>query len=179
MGAVVLDVGMSIDGFWAVEYGNSIFPVDEMHDAGLIAPLVLRTGAVVMSRRSFEMAEDPDWFARNYEYQVPIFVISAAAPAKNPAENGCISFHFLPDFMTALAAARKACGERDVMIIGEASAAQAAMASGEVDEIYLRLIPRIVKNGIPLFDGSANNRIYRRTSVTITPEATHLHLTAH
>ncbi len=178
MGAVILDVGMSIDGFWADRDGNSVFPVEEMHDAGLIAPLVQRTGAVVMSRTSFDMADDPDWFANNYEYQVPVFVFGAAAPATLPAGNGRLSFTFVADFATALASARTACGGRDVMIIGEASAAQAAMASGELDEIYLRVVPRVLKTGIPLFDGSAPSRDFRRTNVTLTEAATHIHLTA-
>lgn len=177
MSAVVLDAAMSIDGFWADENGNSIFPVEEMHDAGLIAPLALRTGAVVMSRTSFDMAPDSKWYAERYEYQVPIFVISAEPPSTDPTENEKISFEFLPDFDAALAAARKACGERDIMIIGEASAAQSAMKSGEVDEIYLRLVPRILGNGIPLFDTSALSRHYRRASVTVTEEAMHIHLT--
>ena len=179
MSATILDVAMSIDGFWADENGVSIFPVDEMHDAGLIAPLVVRTGAVVMSRTSFNMANDPNWFADNYEFQVPIFVIGTEPPSKQPIENGRISFKFVRDFAAALAAARKSCGERDVMIIGEASAAQSAMASGELDEIYLRVIPCVMKTGIPLFNDSALKRSYRRTSVTITEKATHIHLTAH
>lgn len=178
MSAVVLDVGMSIDGFWADEGGNSVFPVDEMHDAGLISPLVLRTGAVVMSRKSFDMADDPNWFADNYEYQVPIVVIGGALPVARPRENGRISFEFLENFTAALAAARNACGGRDIMIIGEASAARSALDSGEVDEIYLRIVPRIMSKGIPLFGGSGLSRVYRRTSVTMTEQATHIHLTA-
>tara|TARA_R110002020_G_scaffold316361_11_gene531593 strand:+ start:8500 stop:9012 length:513 start_codon:yes stop_codon:yes gene_type:complete len=168
---------MSVDGFWADADGNSLFPVEEMHRAGLISPLVLRTGAVVMSRTSFDMADDPDWFADNYEYQVPIFVIGGEFPAKPPNENGRISFQFLPTFELALTAARRICGERDVMIIGEASAAQAAIASGEVDEIFLRIVPCVLNKGIPLFNGSAQHRQYRRTSVMMTDQATHIHLT--
>ncbi|MSU91429.1 riboflavin biosynthesis protein RibD [Rhodobacteraceae bacterium 2CG4] len=178
MSSVLLDAGMSLDGFWADADGTSVFPVAEMREAGLIAPLVLRTGAVVMSRTSFDMADDPDWFADNYEYQVPIFVIGGAPPARPPRENGRISFDFAMTFKSALAAARKACGGRDVMIIGEACAAQAAMASGEVDEIYLRIVPRVMGRGIPLFDGSAPDRGYLRSSVTLTEEAIHIHLRA-
>jgi hypothetical protein len=33
------------------------------------------------------MAEDPDWMADNYEYQVPIFVFTDKAPEKHPKEN--------------------------------------------------------------------------------------------
>lgn len=178
MSAVVLDAAMSIDGFWADGDGNSIFPVEEMHAAGLITPLVLRTGAVVMSRISFDMADDPDWYADNYEYQVPIFVFGGEAPASSPRGNGRISFDFLATFTEALSAACSACGDHDVMIIGEATAAQSAMASGKVDEIYLRLVPQFLKQGVPLFDASTSNRTYRRTSDTMTELATHIHLVA-
>jgi dihydrofolate reductase len=34
-----------------------------------------QTGAVLMGRRTFEMA-DPEWFVGNYEFQVPIFVMT-------------------------------------------------------------------------------------------------------
>lgn len=178
MSVVVLDAGMSIDGFWADADGKSVFPVAEMHDAGLIAPLVFRTGAVVMSRASFNMADDPDWYADNYEYQVPVFVFGSAPPSNPPCENGRISFDFVPTFEAAVEAACKACGDRDVMIIGEASAAQAAMASGAVDEIYLRLVPRFLGKGTPLFDTPALHHDFRRASVTMTEEATHIHLIA-
>ena len=29
-----------------------------------------------MGKNSYAMAQDPDWFAENYEYQVPIFVLT-------------------------------------------------------------------------------------------------------
>lgn len=78
MPKVYIDAGVSIDGFWADPDGTSVFPVDEMHRSGLIAALVERTGSVVMSRRSFEMVGDPDWYACNYEHQVPIHVFTDA-----------------------------------------------------------------------------------------------------
>lgn len=176
--SIVLDVGMSIDGFWADAEGNSVYPIEEMHNAGLIAPLISRTGAVVMSLRSFEMADDPDWFASNYEYQVPIFVVGGKTPATPPRENGRISFEFVATFAAALDAARKVCFDNDIMIIGEASVAQAALANGEVDEIYLRVVPRVMKQGIPVFGCTARERQYRRASVTMTEHATHIHLIA-
>jgi hypothetical protein len=32
--------------------------------------LIDETGPVLMGRRTFEMAEDPDWYVANYEFQV-------------------------------------------------------------------------------------------------------------
>jgi dihydrofolate reductase len=41
------------------------------------------TGAVVMGRRTFEMAE-PDSYVGNYEFQVPIFVVTHHSPEIAP-----------------------------------------------------------------------------------------------
>src|SRR5689334_21026734 len=106
MTRIFIDAAMSIDGFWADREGQSVFPLEDMHSSGLIKTLVDRTGAVVMSRRSFEMADDPDWFAGNYELQVPIHVITDAPPSKHPKEGGGVSFSFCKNFAQALAGAR-------------------------------------------------------------------------
>src|SRR5688500_15948611 len=134
MTKLVIDAAMSIDGFWADEAGRSVFPVGEMHDAGLVDELTERTGAVIMSRRSFDMADDPDWYACNYEHQVPIHVVTEAPPERRPREDCGLSFIFVPTFADALSRARDASGGKDVMVIGEKSMVEAALASGEVDE---------------------------------------------
>jgi dihydrofolate reductase len=36
---------------------------------------IQNTGAVVMGKNTFEMAEDPEWYV-DYEFQVPIFVLT-------------------------------------------------------------------------------------------------------
>jgi len=41
-----------------------------------LTALIQETGAVVMGKRTFAMAEDPAWFVGNYEFQVPIFVLT-------------------------------------------------------------------------------------------------------
>ncbi len=38
------------------------------------------TGAIILGRNSFDMADDPDWYAGNYEYQVPLFVMTHRIP---------------------------------------------------------------------------------------------------
>jgi len=176
MGRVLIDAAMSLDGFWADAAGQSVFPVDEMHESGLIEPIARRCGAVVMSRRSFEMADDPDWYADNYELQVPIFVVTDDPPKKTPKGNDRLSFEFVADFATALTRARLAALPLDVVVIGEASAVQSALSSGAADEIYLRIVSRETGGGTPLFvPGMPDDRFHAREIVE-TPGAVHLHL---
>jgi dihydrofolate reductase len=177
MTKLVIDAAMSIDGFWADEAWNSVFPVDEMHDAGLVEELTSRTGAVIMSRRSFEMADDPDWYACNYEHQGPIHVVTDAPPQRHPKEDGGLTFTFVPTFAEALQRARAAAGAKDVMVIGEKSMVEAALLSGEVDEIYLRLVARTVGAGTRLIDTPGIiPQDYRINAVRQTEHVVHIHL---
>lgn len=64
----------------------------------MIKESIEKTGAVIMGRRTFEMADDPDWYAGNYEFQVPIFVVTEQTPEKHSKENEHISFTFLMMF---------------------------------------------------------------------------------
>jgi dihydrofolate reductase len=177
MARVFIDAAMSLDGFWADRDGRSVFPLDDLHSSGMLKTLVDRTGAVVMSRRSFEMASDPDWFAGNYELQVPIHVITAHPPARHPKEGGGVTFAFHDSFADALAGARNAAGGRDVAIIGERSAVEAAIAAGAVDEMYLRIVPRICGSGEPLMrDLDGVRRVFDISNVSTTAHAVHIHL---
>lgn len=167
---------MSLDGFSFDSAGGSLFPVDEMHRSGLIESLAARTGAVIMNRRSFEMADDPDWYADNYELQAPIIVITAEPPPRQPKENDRLTFQFLPNFAAALAAACAMAGNGDVMLIGEPELAQQALAADAVDEFYLRIAPRIIGSGTRLLGGSLDALTFRRADVAVSATATHMHL---
>ena len=58
---------------------------------------IAATGAVVMGRKTFEMACDPDCYAGHYEYQVPIFVVTRHPPARHPKEGSGLIFTFVGD----------------------------------------------------------------------------------
>jgi dihydrofolate reductase len=176
MTKILLDTAMTLDGFWADGEGSSVFPIAELHDSGLVLPLIQRTGAAVMSRRSFDMADDPDWYADNYELQVPIFVVTDDPPAQSPRTNGRISFTFVASFREALVAAREASRGRDVLIVGEASAVRSALAEDAVDELYVRIVPRLLGTGIPLFGAGQRPQDFRRIDIATTATAVHLHL---
>lgn len=175
MPKIVLDAAMSLDGISFDDSDRSLFPIEEMHEAGLVDELAARTGAVIMNQRSFAGEEDPDWYADSYEFQAPIFVITDNPPTRMPKSNERLSFSFVSDMRTALAAAREAAGGGDVMLIGEPSLAQAALKANVVDEFYLRIVPRIVGQGKPLFETHAPVE-FRRASVRVSATATHIHL---
>lgn len=176
MPRVYVDAGVSLDGFWAGPDETSVFPVDEMHRSGLMKPLVERTGAVVMSRRSFEMAEDPDWYACNYEYQVPIHVFTDATPSRKPKQDCGLTFAFHATFDEALEAAKEAAGAKDVAIIGEQSAVEAAIAGDHCDEIFLRLVPVVCGGGERLMDESGIRRSFEIVDVLRTGSVVHMRL---
>src|SRR5574341_999081 len=75
MGKVVLGMTISLDGYINDRDGSvaSLYPdLDGLRNTKPLQESIQNTGAVVMGRNSYAMAEDPDWFAGNYEYQVPI-----------------------------------------------------------------------------------------------------------
>ena len=176
MGKVFVDAAVSMDGYWAGPDGNSIFPLNEMHRTGLINELVARTGSVVMSRRSFEMAYDPDWYAGNYEFRVPIHVFAENPPSHHPREDCGLSFTFHQDFAAALLAARQSAGDRDVAIIGERSSVDAALAADQCDEMYLRLVPTVCGGGERLMDRIDEKRCFSIVNVKTTDNVVHIHL---
>jgi dihydrofolate reductase len=76
MGKVIIGFTMSLDGFINDQNGSvkRLYPdLDSLRYAKPLQESIEKTGAVVMGRKTFAMG-DPDSYAGNYEYQVPIFV---------------------------------------------------------------------------------------------------------
>ena len=136
MGRMIIDAATSLDGFWADARGNSVLSAEEMHRSGMLPSLKDVCGAVVMSRRSFDMVRSPDWFAENYELQVPIFVVTELPPERQPRENARLTFHFVATFAEAFEQAERAAGDKAVLAVGEATTVQAALLSGAADEMW-------------------------------------------
>src|ERR1700726_1653058 len=69
---------ISLDGFVADQNGNAgrLYPdLAALRHTAYMKDAIEQTGAVLMGRRTFEMA-DPDSYVGNYEFQVPIFVLT-------------------------------------------------------------------------------------------------------
>ena len=175
MGKVILDAAMSVDGYWAEPGGQSIYPIGELRGSAIMAELIRTTGAVVMSRNSYAMASDPDWYVDNYEYQVPIFVVSADPPAQLPKQSDRLTFTFVRKGMEdAVRRALNAAGGRNVMVIGEATAAQQVLNTGLLNELILRVVPIVLGRGVRLFSDFGNRIELNRESVVETSSTTHL-----
>lgn len=158
MGKVVLGMTTSLDGFINDRNGSVgvLYPdLVALRDTEPLQESMKNTGAVVMGRHSFAMAEDPDWFADNYEYQVPIFVLTHHAPAKIPKQTDQLTFTFVTDgIQSAIQQAQAVAGDRDVNIIGAASTARQCLRSGLADELHVDIMPVLLGDGLRVFEDS-------------------------
>jgi dihydrofolate reductase len=112
---------------------------------------VRNTGAVVMGRRAYDTGQGD---FTDYQFQVRLFVLTHGPPAKvAKGENGKLTFTSVTDGIeNAIAKARAAAGDRDVVVIGGASTAQQCMNAGLVDEIQISTIPVLLGDGLRLFE---------------------------
>ena len=156
MGKIILGMTMSLDGFINDRNGSvaALYPdLDAWRETDPGKESIENTGAVVMGRHSFDMAEDPDWFAGNYEYQVPIFVLTHNVPKKMPKQTDDLTFTFITDgIQSAIEHAKAAAGDKEVNIIGAASIAQQCLNAGLADELHVDIMPVFLGCGLRPFE---------------------------
>lgn len=156
MGKVILGMTMSLDGFINDRDGSvaSLYPdLDELRNTEPLQEEIRATGAVVMGRNAFAMAEDPDSYAGNYEFQVPIFVLTHEPPKKHPKETEDLTFTFVTEGIeAAIEQAKAAARDKDVTIIGGASVARQCLKAGLVDELHIDIMPVLLSDGLRLFE---------------------------
>ena len=180
MGKVVLGMTMSLDGFINDRHGSvaALYPdLDAWRETELGKESIQNTGAVVMGRNSYAMSEDPDWFAGNYEYQVPIFVLTHEPPKTHPKETTDLTFTFVTDGIEyAIKKAKEAAGDKDVNIIGAASTAQQCLKEGLADELHVDIMPVLLGEGLRVFEdiGSEAIQLERIKVMELPGGRTHL-----
>jgi dihydrofolate reductase len=114
---------------------------------------IAATGAVLMGRKTFEMAGDPGRYAGQYEYQVPIFVVTRHPPAKHPKEGSGLTFTFVGDWLdSAIRQARSAAADKQVTVVGGATLIQALLRAGAVDELEIDIMSVLLGGGLRLFE---------------------------
>jgi dihydrofolate reductase len=154
MATVHTGMTMSLDGFVADRRGGTSRLSDPAASGGseYMNALIRETGAVVMGRRSFAMSEDPDWYVGNYEFQVPIFVLTHTPPPVVPEQDENLTFTFVTDgIASAIAQAKAAAGELVVQVLG-ASVVQQVLRAGLADELHVDVAPVLLGDGLRLFD---------------------------
>lgn len=156
MGKVVLGMTMSLDGFINDRNGSvaALYPdLAALRDIDPLRESIQNTGAVVMGRNSFDMAEDPDSLAGNYEYQVPIFVLTHQPPKKHPKETDDLTFTFVTDGIeSAIRRAKVAAGDKEVNIIGATNTAKQCLEAGLADELHVDIMPVFLGGGLRAFE---------------------------
>jgi dihydrofolate reductase len=147
---------------------------------------MMSTGAVVAGRGTFEPAGG--WGGDHHD-GVPIFILSrhrpqdwaldgpigpssarGSAPRPDVAQWPLVTY--VGDVATAMARAKEAAGERNVLVHG-AGTAQLTLAAGVLDEIQIHLIPVLLGQGRRLFDHLAADHVeLERTAVVAAPDGT-------
>jgi dihydrofolate reductase len=172
--ATVLYMSMSLDGFiagpnetlenglgdggprlheWALAGGD--FDREALAGTvnGQIVDESLSTGAVVAGRGTFDPAGG--WGGDHHD-GVPIFILSRRRPDSDADRWPLVTY--VDDIRTAMSEARRAAGDRNVLVHG-AGIAQLALAAGVLDELELHVIPVLFGQGRRLFDNLAPEQI--------------------
>jgi len=180
MGKVILGMTMSLDGFINDRDGSVevLYPdLAALRDTEPLSESIRDTGAVVMGRNSYAMADDPDWFAGNYEYQVPIFVLTHKPPQKMPKQTEELTFTFVTDgIQSAIRQAKAAAGKKDVNVIGAANTAQQCLEAGLADELHIDIMPVLLRAGLRTFEDTDAEpmRLERNKVMELPGGRTHL-----
>jgi dihydrofolate reductase len=103
----------------------------------------MATGAVVAGRGTVEPA---GYWGGDHHDGVPIFILSRR---KRDSEWPLVTF--VNDVGTAMSEAKRAAGDRNVLVHG-AAVAQLALAAGVLDELELHVVPVLFGQGRRLFD---------------------------
>jgi dihydrofolate reductase len=113
---------------------------------GQVMDEFMTTGAVVAGRGTFEPAGG--WGGDHHD-GVPIWVLSRRAPGIDVGQWPLVTY--VDDVRTAMSEAKRAAGERNVLVHGAATA-QLALAAGLLDELEIHLVPVLLGQGRRLFD---------------------------
>jgi dihydrofolate reductase len=106
----------------------------------------MATGAVVAGRGTFEPAGG--WGGDHHD-GVPIFILSRRASDREAEQWPLVTY--VDDVTTAMTDAKRAAGDKNVLVHG-AGVAQLALAAGVLDEVELHVVPVLFGQGRRLFD---------------------------
>ena len=160
---VILEISMSLDGFVAganVSIDNPmgdggerihdwLFGAKTMADSAIIADMLDHLGAVIMGRRTYDVGEGP--WGDDAPFPVPCFVLTHRARPPVVKKGTIITF-IDQGIEAALALARRAAGDKNVLIMGGATVARQYMTARLIDEIHIHLAHQLLGGGDRLFE---------------------------
>ena len=185
MSASVLYMSMSLDGYIAGPDDGPDNPGGDgfglLHEwipdgetfrssgpAGQLIDEMEATGAVLVGRRT---AEQVDHYKGNH-HGVPIVVVSHRPPPPSVANYPLVTY-VADGIAAAMAQAKAAAGDRDVLVHG-AYTAQRALEAGVLDELQVHQVPVLFGQGLRLFGALPSRVELEIVRVIDTPEATHI-----
>jgi dihydrofolate reductase len=136
--------------------------------AGELIDEINATGAVLVGRRTVEQADH--W--KGDHHGVPIFVPSHRPPGPSVANYPLVTY-VTEGIASAMAQAKAAAGDRNVLVHG-AYTAQRALEAGVLDELQIHQIPVLFGGGRRLFEVLPSRVELEIVRVIDTPEATHI-----
>ncbi|MFG2480785.1 dihydrofolate reductase family protein [Streptomyces fagopyri] len=199
MTRIIADISVSLDGFvtgpdpgpdsglgtggealhtWAFS--------DDPDDRRVLREATLRSGAVVLGRRLFDVVDGPNGWGDRSGYGAreagrPAFVVVTASVPESVRTTDLDWTFVTTGLSDAVAAARERAEaassdsgkELDVVLMGGGATVGSALDAGLVDTLTLHLAPVVLGAGTPLFTGGTPRTLAQR-SVTSTSTATHL-----
>ena len=170
MASSVLYMSMALDGFvagpnegpdnglgdggmrlhkWLFEEGGTAEDGRPQRPPGVNGEMMdqfMASGAVVAGAATFEMAGG--WDGDHHD-GVPIFILSRHQPPPEVADWPLVTY--LDDIEEAMARAREAAGEKEILVHGVGTT-RLALEADVLDEIQIHLVPVLLGAGRPLFE---------------------------
>lgn len=159
------DCFMRLHEWFATPEGEFFRPAEP---AGELVDEWNATGAVLAGRRLMEQVDH--W--KGDHHGVPIFVPSHRPPPPSVANYPLVTY-VTDGIDSAMAQAKAAAGDRNVLVHG-AYTAQRALEAGVLDEIQIHQIPVLFGAGRRLFEVLPSRIELEIVRVIDTPEATHI-----
>lgn len=131
------------------------------------------TGAVLAGRNTVEQVDH----YRGNHHGVRIFVLSHRPPEPSVVNYPLVTY-VTDGIESAMAQAKTAAGDRNVLVHG-AYTAERALEAGVLDELQIHQIPVLFGHGRRLFDVLPSRIELEIVRVIDTPEATHIRYRVH
>ncbi len=196
MGAVVLDMSMSLDGFvtgpdprvgvglgdggqrlheWMFSGRAGLDRPSEQSEppdinGAVVRELFATTGAVLMGKTMFDVGVGP-W--ADTPFPVPCFVLTHQPREDLVMTSGTFSF-VTNGTESGLDRAKTAAAGKNVLVHSP-SVAQQLLRAGLLDDIQLHLVPILLGGGRRLFENIGERRGFELIKVIEAPDVTHLH----
>ena len=146
-------------------------------------------GAEIMGRGKFGAQTGPwtdvgtddewrGWWGPNPPFHTPVFVLTHHPRPPIEMEGGTV-FHFVDGSASeVLALAKEAAGDKDVRIGGGPTTINQFLAADLVDYLHVVLIPVVLGDGVPLWDGLGGlHERFAVETLSVPSGATHLFFT--